>query len=108
MPEEMEVGCARPTGGSVGETIEETPDSLQAIKKEGPPMIQVGKTGSIKTPAKTCSAITAGTGSHGPGSISIWYDGTSFSYCRVIKAPHWAQFFCIHGIPRSWAWVYPH
>jgi hypothetical protein len=43
MPEEMEVGCARPTGGPVGETIEETPDQLSTFKKEVPPMIQVGK-----------------------------------------------------------------
>jgi peroxiredoxin (alkyl hydroperoxide reductase subunit C) len=43
MPEEMEVGCARPTGGPVGENIEETPDQPQQVKKETVSMIQVGK-----------------------------------------------------------------
>jgi len=43
MGEEMKVGCARPTGGPVGETIDE-----QALKetvpiKEAAPMIRVGK-----------------------------------------------------------------
>ena len=43
MPEEMDVGCARPTGGPVGESREvesvKEPESI----REDKPMIQVGK-----------------------------------------------------------------
>ncbi|MCK5783322.1 MAG: redoxin domain-containing protein [Desulfobacterales bacterium] len=43
MPEEFKPGCARPTGGPVGETAE-TEDTRQETKpKETRPMIQVGK-----------------------------------------------------------------
>ena len=45
MPEEMDVGCARPTGGPVGEAIEEAHDNLKKEKKEATSMIQVGKKG---------------------------------------------------------------
>lgn len=43
MPEEMKVGCARPTGGPVGETVGN--DTTQAPKpqKEASAMITVGK-----------------------------------------------------------------
>ena len=43
MGEEMEVGCARPTGGPVGESVDD--DSVKQTKpnKEISPMIQVGK-----------------------------------------------------------------
>lgn len=44
MAEEMEVGCARPTGGPVGESVEEESKQVNAvIKKEVSSMIQVGK-----------------------------------------------------------------
>ena len=43
MPEEMEVGCARPTGGPVGEEAPEPQDSAPAPGKEARSMIQVGK-----------------------------------------------------------------
>jgi len=44
MGEEMEIGCARPTGGPVGENIEPEPNQpATAIQKEVQPMIQVGK-----------------------------------------------------------------
>jgi len=44
MAEEMDVGCARPTGGPVGETVEETTATApQAGVKEVSRMIQVGK-----------------------------------------------------------------
>jgi len=43
MGEEMEVGCARPTGGPVGEHVEE-PEALKPpIAMEVSKMIQVGK-----------------------------------------------------------------
>lgn len=43
MPEEMEVGCARPTGGPVGDPpAEETATEATPVKQEKP-MIQVGK-----------------------------------------------------------------
>jgi AhpC/TSA family len=42
MTEELEVGCARPTGGPVGEIPPEQTDETKRIKKEVP-MIQVGK-----------------------------------------------------------------
>ena len=43
MAEEMDVGCARPTGGPVGETSDDAPVQQQAPKKEVGSMIQVGK-----------------------------------------------------------------
>lgn len=44
MGEEMEVGCARPTGGPVGEAAEETaPKGESTPIKEAAPMIKVGK-----------------------------------------------------------------
>jgi peroxiredoxin (alkyl hydroperoxide reductase subunit C) len=43
MAEEMEAGCARPTGGPVGEEPQETPNSATQPAKENKPMIQVGK-----------------------------------------------------------------
>ena len=44
MSEEMAVGCARPTGGPVGEsTEEETTEKKATIKKEVSAMIHVGK-----------------------------------------------------------------
>ena len=44
MSEEMAVGCARPTGGPVGEgTAEETKEEKTAVKKEVTSMIHVGK-----------------------------------------------------------------
>ena len=43
MAEEAAIGCARPTGGPVGETVSEKPNDKQIAKKEIKPMIQVGK-----------------------------------------------------------------
>jgi len=43
MPEELEVGCARPTGGPVGEAFEIEESEPEAIKKEVSAMIKVGK-----------------------------------------------------------------
>ena len=43
MAEEMEAGCARPTGGPVGETVEDKSNEMQALQKEVFPMMQVGK-----------------------------------------------------------------
>ena len=43
MPEEMEVGCARPTGGPVGESVEDKPMNEPVSIREVAPMIQVGK-----------------------------------------------------------------
>jgi len=44
MPEEAEVGCARPTGGPVGEPSEEGPEQTsQPVQKEKQPMIHVGE-----------------------------------------------------------------
>jgi peroxiredoxin (alkyl hydroperoxide reductase subunit C) len=43
MAEEMEVGCARPTGGPVGESDEEKTEPSSESKKEVVSMIQVGK-----------------------------------------------------------------
>lgn len=44
MPEERGVGCARPTGGPVGENAPATDDSEKnEMKKEKKIMIQVGK-----------------------------------------------------------------
>ncbi len=44
MAEEMEVGCARPTGGPVGESVEEEiNEEKPTIRKEVSSMIQLGK-----------------------------------------------------------------
>jgi len=43
MAEEVKAGCARPTGGLVGEKAPEEPNEKQMEKKEIKPMIQVGK-----------------------------------------------------------------
>ena len=44
MPEEFKPGCARPTGGPVGEDpVKDEPDHTKPIKEEKRPMIQVGK-----------------------------------------------------------------
>jgi len=43
MPEEAAVGCARPTGGPVGEEPAKTPVSEQQSMKEEQSMIKVGK-----------------------------------------------------------------
>jgi peroxiredoxin (alkyl hydroperoxide reductase subunit C) len=43
MPEEMEVGCARPTGGPVGGGVDDEMIKEPEITREVKPMIQVGK-----------------------------------------------------------------
>ena len=43
MPEEAAAGCARPTGGPVGEEPDGATTSDQQIIKEEAPMIKVGK-----------------------------------------------------------------
>ena len=43
MGEEIKAGCARPTGGPVGEPPVEEPAQTQTVKKEVKPMIEVGK-----------------------------------------------------------------
>ena len=43
MAEELKAGCARPTGGPVGEATPEQPGENMNTKKEDISMIQVGK-----------------------------------------------------------------
>ena len=43
MGEEMEIGCARPTGGPVGEEVQEETVKESIKGKEAAPMIKVGK-----------------------------------------------------------------
>ncbi len=43
MPEKMEVGCARPTGGPVGEEPKTDAAATVNVQKEVSPMIRVGK-----------------------------------------------------------------
>ena len=43
MPEEIKAGCARPTGGPVGEKALEPATTPIVSKKEVTPMIQVGR-----------------------------------------------------------------
>ena len=43
MPEEFKAGCARPTGGPVGETIDTKEIKKETKPKEAKSMIQVGK-----------------------------------------------------------------
>jgi peroxiredoxin (alkyl hydroperoxide reductase subunit C) len=43
MEEEIKAGCARPTGGPVGEEIEKKEDHIEEEKKEKSTMIKVGQ-----------------------------------------------------------------
>ena len=43
MPEDMKVGCARPTGGPVGEDVDEQIQATTTASKEISTMIHVGK-----------------------------------------------------------------
>ena len=43
MAKEIEVGCARPTGGPVGESEDASIPQPQPVPQEMPKMIQVGK-----------------------------------------------------------------
>ena len=43
MGEEMELGCARPTGGPVGEAVEQNEPEKQNLTREVAPMVKVGK-----------------------------------------------------------------
>jgi len=43
MPDELDVGCARPTGGPVEENAQAEMDAKQNVPKEVINMIQVGK-----------------------------------------------------------------
>jgi peroxiredoxin (alkyl hydroperoxide reductase subunit C) len=59
MAEEMEVGCARPTGGPVGEDpapATDSPTSTAPAKKEVSPMIMIGR----KAPDFTAPAYHQG------------------------------------------------
>ncbi|MBN2016831.1 MAG: redoxin domain-containing protein [Candidatus Cloacimonetes bacterium] len=55
-PEEMTVGCARPTGGPVGEEVKETKKEQVEEKTEAKKMIMVGR----KAPDFTAPAYYKG------------------------------------------------
>ena len=56
MAEEIKAGCARPTGGPVGETVESQPTEQTTPRKEEPRMIKVGQ----KAPDFTAPAYHLG------------------------------------------------
>jgi len=56
MGKEVDAGCARPTGGPVGETAPEKKPEINNVKKEVMSMIQVGK----KAPDFTAPAYLKG------------------------------------------------
>jgi hypothetical protein len=56
MEEELEIGCARPTGGPVGEPVEENEKDTVKKAKEAPKMIKVGQ----KAPDFTAPAYHKG------------------------------------------------
>jgi hypothetical protein len=56
MAEELKVGCARPTGGPVGETVEIEEPKPEGLVKEVTAMIKVGK----KAPDFTAPAYHKG------------------------------------------------
>ena len=56
MAEEINAGCARPTGGPVGEKKEAPPRTKESIEKEAPAMIKVGQ----KAPDFTAPAYLKG------------------------------------------------
>ena len=43
MPQDMKVGCARPTGGPVGEDVKEEASKSTTVTREVSSMIHVGK-----------------------------------------------------------------
>ena len=43
MAEELEIGCARPTGGPVGEIVKKESVEEKSVEKEVTPMVRVGK-----------------------------------------------------------------
>ena len=43
MPKEFKAGCARPTGGPVGESVNEEKTQQQTVHEEVKSMVQVGK-----------------------------------------------------------------
>ena len=60
MAEEISVGCARPTGGPVGESEKQTPEKPDQIIKEAMSMIQVGKKApDFEAPAYHKGAFTS-------------------------------------------------
>lgn len=56
MSEEIKAGCARPTGGPVGEEVKSEPQIKQPNLKEDKPMIKVGQ----KAPDFTAPAYHLG------------------------------------------------
>jgi hypothetical protein len=56
MAEELKIGCARPTGGPVGETVEVKESESESLAKEVTAMIKVGK----KAPDFTAPAYHKG------------------------------------------------
>ncbi len=56
MAEEIKAGCARPTGGPVGEPVQEKTEKNEHIIKEVPQMIKVGQ----KAPDFTAPAYFKG------------------------------------------------
>lgn len=56
MEEEVKAGCARPTGGPVGEPAPDKPSEEKTIKAEVKPMIKVGQ----KAPDFTAPAYHKG------------------------------------------------
>ena len=56
MSEELEIGCARPTGGPVGEIVEQKEPEKEKLLKEEPKMIKVGQ----KAPDFTAPAYQKG------------------------------------------------
>jgi len=56
MGEEMEIGCARPTSGPVGETVESKESEKEKLLKEVSSMVMVGK----KAPDFTAPAYQQG------------------------------------------------
>ncbi|NQT65041.1 MAG: redoxin domain-containing protein [FCB group bacterium] len=56
MPEEMEIGCARPTGGPVGDNLETEPEEKSIEVKKEDNMIKVGQ----KAPDFTAPAYQKG------------------------------------------------
>lgn len=57
MAEELKLGCARPTGGMVGQGSGENPIETDEKRKEGSTMVQVGR----KAPDFTAPGYSKGT-----------------------------------------------
>ena len=101
MAEDIKIGCARPTGGLVGETRDaQIPSSKQSLSKEAVAMIKVGK----KAPDFSAPAYHQGKFVSVKLSeyLGKWVSTRAIS--RSSEPPRFRQLPENTRITRSWGW----